>query len=175
MKKIMFSIAIIFIALFVFIETASAVWVWTPEKKKWENPKYATKDTPKLQFELAMSYLNASDYKGALREFKRLISTYPNSEFAPESQYFVGLCYQKQEAYYEAFLAYQKVIETYPYSERVDQIIVEQYNIGKIFYDGYKSKLLGFSIVPSIDKAIEVFSKVTENSPYGKNAASAQY
>jgi len=163
------------VVLFLFTQSASALWIWTPQTKKWENPKNAPKDTPKAQFEFAMGFFNKSNYSKAQDEFRRLLKSYPKSEFAPEAQYFVGLCYQKLENYYEAFKAYQKVIETYPYSERVDQIIVEQYNIGKIFYGGYKSKILGMAIVPSVDKAIEVFSKIVENSVYGKFADSAQY
>jgi len=163
------------VVLFVFAESASAVWIWTPKTKKWENPKNTAKDTPKAQFEFATGFFNNANYNRAQAEFRRLLKSYPNSEFAPESQYYVGLCYQKMEKYYEAFQAYQKVIETYPYSERIDQIIAEQYNIGKIFYDGYKSKILGMAILPSIDKAIDVFSKVVENSAYGKHADAAQY
>lgn len=175
MRKFFIVFSVLFSLFFIFVESAGAVWIWTPKTKKWENPKYAAKDTPKLQFELAMSFFNAGNYKRAQAEFRRLLKAYPNSEFAPEAQFYVGLCYQNQEQYYEAFGAYQKVIETYPYSERVDQLIAEQYKIGKIFYDGYKSKLLGIAIVPSTDKAIEVFAKVAENSPYGKYADSAQY
>ena len=175
MKKRIFLAALAFVALFVFVDTAGAVWIWTPKTKKWENPKYATKDTPKLQFEFAMSYFNAGDYKNTQKEFKKLLKAYPNSEFAPEAQFYLGASHQKLEEYYGAFLAYQKVIETYPYSERVDQIIAEQFAVGKIFYEGYKSKILGMAILPSTDKAIEVFSKVVENSPYGKYAPEAQY
>jgi len=168
-------ICIIAAALFFIAESASAVWIWTPQTKKFENPKYTAKDTPKAQFEFAMGFFNSSNYNRAQAEFRRLLKAYPKSEFAPEAQYYVGLCYQKMENYYEAFKAYQKVIETYPYSERVDQIIAEQYNIGKMFYDGYKSKVLGMAIFPSTDRAVEVFSKVVENSSYGKYADSAQY
>lgn len=166
------AIALVFL---LFANSASAVWVWTPKTKKWENPKHEAKDTPKAQFEFATGFFNNSNYKRAQAEFKRLLKAYPNSEFAPESEYYTGLCLEKQEKYYEAFQAYQKVIETYPYSERVDQVIEKQYNIGKIFYEGHKSKILGMAIVPSVDKAIEVFGKVVENSAYGKYADSAQY
>lgn len=162
-------------SLLFFVQSANAVWIWTPKTKKWENPKNEAKDTPKLQFEFAMSFFNNANYNRAQAEFRRLLKAYPNSEFAPEAQYYAGLSLEKQEKYYEAFQAYQKVIETYPYSERVDQIIENQYNIGKIYYDGYKSKILGFAILPSIDKAVEVFTKVVENSAYGKLADSAQY
>src|SRR3989338_7099830 len=112
-------IMVVLMVFFIFTESASAVWMWTPKTKKWENPKYATKDTPKAQFEYALGFFNPGDYKSSQREFKRLIKAYPNSEFAPEAQFYAGLCFQKQEEYYQAFLAYQKVIETYPYSERV--------------------------------------------------------
>ncbi len=175
MKKAAAIIASIIIALLVSANAGYAAWVWSSDTKRWENPKYAVRDTPKAQFELGMSYFNGSNYKAALSEFKKLIKSYPNSEFASQAQYFIGLCYQKTEDYYQAFLAYQKVIEVYPYNEKADQIIEEQFNMAKLFYDGYKSKLLGFAIVPSIDKAIEIFSKVVENAPYGKNADSAQY
>ena len=162
--------------IFLFLaEPASAVWIWAPKTKKWENPKYEAKDTPKAQFEFAMSFFNNSNYSRAQAEFRRLLKAYPNSEFASESQYYAGLCLEKQEKYYEAFQAYQKAIETYPYSERVDNVLEKQYNIGKVFYDGYKLKILGLAIVPSIDKAIEVFGKVVENSAYGKYADSAQF
>lgn len=173
--KDIFALGIFLVLIIGIIKEASAVWVWTPQTKQWKNPKYAPKDTPKAQFEVAISQFNAGNYKEALREFRRLIKYYPNSEFAPEAQYYIGLCLYKEEAYYEAFGAYQKVIETYPYNERVDQIIGEQYNIGKIFYDGYKSKLLGIAFLPSFDKAVEVFSKVVENAPYGKGADRALY
>ena len=161
---------------FLFLaEPAGAVWIWTPKTKKWENPRNEAKDTPKAQFEFAMSFFNSAHYDRAQAEFRRLLKAYPNSEFAPEVQYYVGLCLEKKEDYYEAFQAYQKVIEAYPYSERVDQIIAEQYNIGKMFYEGYKSRFLGLAIVPSTDKAIDIFGKVVENSAYGKYADSAQY
>lgn len=166
----------IFILIFLFFaEPACAVWIWTPKTKRWENPRNEAKDTPKAQFEFATGFFNSGHYDRAQSEFRRGLKSYPNSEFAPESQYYVGLCLEKLENYYEAFQAYQKVIEAYPYSERVDQIIAEQYNIGKMFYDGYKSKFLGMAILPSVDKAIEVFGKVVENSAYGKYADSAQY
>jgi outer membrane protein assembly factor BamD len=175
MRKVLLYLVLALLMLLIGAESASAVWVWTPETKKWENPKNAVRDTPKAQFELGMSYYNAGDYKASQREFKKLLKVYPNSEFAPDAQYYLGASHQKQEEYYEAFLAYQKVIETYPYSEKIDQIIAEQYAIGKIFYEGYKSKILGMAILPSTDKAIEVLGKVVENSPYGKYADSAQY
>ncbi len=116
MRKFFIVFSVFFSLFFIFVESTGAVWIWTPKTKKWENPKYAVKDTPKLQFELAMSFFNAGNYKRAQAEFRRLLKAYPNSEFAPEAQFYVGLCYQNQEQYYEAFSAYQRVIETYPYS-----------------------------------------------------------
>jgi len=122
-----------------------------------------------------MSFYNGAKYKKAQNQFRRLIKKFPNSKFASEAQYYIGLCYQAEEEYYKEFSSYQKLIESYPYSERIDEIVTRQYEIGKIFYDGYKSRVLGIAILPSTDRAIEVFEKVAENAPYGPDADKALY
>jgi len=48
-------------------------WVWTPESGKWENPKYAAKDTPEEQFKYAMSFYKTGNLSLSLKEFKKLI------------------------------------------------------------------------------------------------------
>ena len=84
---------------------ARAYWVWTPETGKWVNPKYAVKDTPKEQFEWAMSFYEIKDHKRGISEFKKLVENYPRSEYAPKSQYYIGLSLEDLGNYYESFLA----------------------------------------------------------------------
>jgi len=152
-----------------------AFWVWTPKSGEWTNPTNKPRGTPKEQFEWAMSYYNKAEYAKARKECAKLIKKYPNSEFASEAQFYIGMCYHAQEEYYKAFLAYQKLIDSYPYTDRVDEVIAKQYEIGKTFHDGYKSKLLGMAIVPSTERAIEVFEKIVENAPYSEYADKALY
>lgn len=161
--------------IFVFHSPSSAYWIWSPKTGKFINPAYAVKDTPNEQMDWAMGLYDSEDYKRAISEFEKLIENYPNSTHAPQAQYYIGRSYEGMEDYYQAFLAYQKTIDKYPYSEKVDDVIERQYKIGSMFLEGQKAKILGMKILPAVDKAAEILSKVVENAPYGRYADLAQY
>ena len=148
-------------------------WVWTPESGKWENPKYAAKDTPEEQLEYAMNFYKERNLKASLMAFKKLIKHYPLSKEASTAQYYIGRIMEDLEKPYEAFQAYQKVIDLYPYTEFVDEVIEREFKIGELFFSGEKIRILGPLKVPAKDKAIEIFKTVTDNAPYGKYASPA--
>jgi outer membrane assembly lipoprotein YfiO len=150
-------------------------WVWTPESGKWENPKYAAKDTPEEQLVHAETYYKAGNSKAALKEFKKLVKHYPLSKEAPTAQYYIGRIMEDLGKPYDAFKAYQKVIDLYPYTEHVDEVIEREYEIGKLFFYGEKINVLGPLKVPAKDKAVEIFKAVTDNAPYGKYAEPAMH
>ena len=150
-----------------------AYWVWTPESGKWENPKYAARDTPEEQLEYAMAFYKEGNFKTCLREFKKLIKYYPLSKEAPSAQYYIGRIMEELDKPYDAFKAYQKVIDLYPYTELVDDVIEREYKIGEMFFSGKKLTIMGPWKVPAKDKAIEIFKMVADNAPYGKYADKA--
>jgi len=172
MKKT--AMAVIFI-LYVLTGPAFGYWIWTPESGKWENPKYAAKDTPEDQIAYARKFYEAKNLKDALREFKKLLKYYPLSKEAPVAQYYAGRIMEDLDNPYEAFKAYQKVIDTYPYTELVDDVIEREYKIADAFFSGKKIKIVGKWQIPAKDKAIEIFKAVADNSPYGKYADLAKY
>jgi len=145
-------------------------WIWTPESGKWENPKYAAKDTPEEQMQYAMSYYDVKNFKAAIKEFKRLIKHYPLAKEAPTAQYYIGRIMEEADNPYMAFKAYQKVIDLYPYTELVDEVIEREFNLGTMFFEGKKFKVLGPLSIPAKDKAIEILKTVSDNAPYGKYA-----
>ncbi len=153
---------------------AEAFWIWTPETGKWINPKYAVKDTPKEQFDYAYSLYTQGDYKRAINEFQKLITHYKLSKFAPEAQYYLGASYQNQGELYRAFQNYQKGIETYPGNVRVEETLKRQYEIGELFFQGRKQKVLGMELLPAQAKAVEIFETIVKNAPYGKYAPLSQ-
>lgn len=171
MKRI-FIMLIIFISL--AIVPAYPYWIWTPKTGKWVNPKTAVKPTPKEQFDFAKGLYELKNYEEAKREFKKLLKNYAKSFEASESQYYLGLIEEAQGNLYEAYQAYQKVIEKYPFSERINEIIEREYKIGEAFMSGEKRKAMGVTL-PVENPAIEIFSKVIENSTYGPKAPAAQY
>jgi outer membrane protein assembly factor BamD len=156
------------------ISPSYAYWIWTPKTGKWVNPKAAPKSSPQGQCEYAKAFYDNKKYEDAKREFKKLIKAYPKAAEAAEGQYYLGLIEETQGNLYEAFKAYQKVIDKYPFSERIQQIIEREYKIGDIFTSGAKRKALGITL-PVENPAIEIFTKVVDNSTYGPLAPKAQY
>jgi len=171
MKRIILSLVILFS---LSLNTAYPYWIWTPKTGKWINPKTAPKPTPKGQFEYSMAFYNEKKYEDAKREFKKLIKNYPKSFEASESQYYLGLTEEAQGNLYEAYQAFQKVIDKYPFSERIQEIIEREYKIAEAFISGEKRKALGLTL-PVENPAIEILTKVVENSTYGPLAPKAQY
>ncbi|MDP2940661.1 MAG: tetratricopeptide repeat protein [Candidatus Omnitrophota bacterium] len=149
-------------------------WIWTPKTGKWINPKTTVKPNPKAQFAYAKEFYDSKGYEDAIREFKKLLKAYPKSFEASEGQYYLGLIEEARGNLYEAFKAYQKVIDKYPFSERIQEIIEREYKIGETFTSGEKRKALGLAL-PVENPAIEIFTKVIENSSYGPLAPKAQY
>ena len=153
---------------------AYSYWIWTPKTGKWVNPKTEVKATPKDQFEFAKAFFDSKNFEEAKREFRKLLDKFPKSQEAAEGQYYFGLIEETQGNLYEAYLAYQKVIDKYPFSERISEIIEREYKIGEAFMSGEKRKALGVTL-PVENPALEIFTKVVENSTFGPIASKAQY
>jgi len=171
MRRIILSFCVIFA---LSVNTCYAFWIWTPKTGKWVNPKNVAKDSPKAQFDYAKGFYDGKKYADALREFKKLLKAYPKSFEASESQYYLGLVEEEQDNLYEAYVAYQRVIDKYPFSERIKEIIEKEYKIAEKFIAGYKRKALGI-VLPVENPAIEILTKVVENSTYGPLAPKAEY
>jgi len=153
----------------------TAYWVWTPETKKFINPKYAVKDSPKEQFNWAMSFFEAKDYQRASIEFKKLTRQYEYSSYASKSQYYMGLSYEMMGKFYTAFLNYQKAIDNYPHIEDLEAIIAKELEIADIYMTKSNPKIFGADIMTSYDRSAEIYRKVVDNAPFGRLADEAQF
>lgn len=163
-----------FISLGLSVNPAYPYWIWTPKTGKWINPKSMPKPTPKEQFDFAKAFYDEKKYEDAKREFKKLLKKYPRSFEASESQYYLGLTEEAQGNLYEAYQAFQKVIDKYPFSERIQEVIEREYGLAERFMTGEKRKSMGVTL-PVENPAIEIFTKVVENSSFGPLASKAQY
>jgi len=160
-------------AVFLFSQTAFGYWIWTPESKKWTNPKNAPKESPQEQLRFALGYFEIKDYETAYNEFKKLVKYYPDALEAPEAQYYMGRSLEEMGKLYEAFQAYQKVIDKYPFTERTDDILQQEYIVAQKLLD-FRQNVIGFNFTGE-NAALEIFRKVIENAPYGKFASASQY
>jgi len=168
-------VSLILAFLFVSPNIGFGYWVWSPEQGKFINPQSQIEDAADEQFKFSLSLYKENNLKRAEEEFENLIKQFPSSILAAESFYYKALIHQANADFYKAFKDYQKIIEKYPQSERVDEVVEKQYDIGNLYMGGTKEKFLGFRVVPSIKRAIEVFSKIVETSPYSAYGDKAQY
>lgn len=160
-------------AVFLFSRTAFAYWIWTPETKRWTNPKWAAKESPQEQLKFAMGYFEIKDYQTAYNEFKKLLKYYPDAVESPEAQFYMGRSLEEMGKLYEAFQAFQKVIDKYPFTERTEDVLKQQYIVSQKLLD-FRSNVIGINFTGE-NAALECFRKVIENAPYGKYAAASQY
>lgn len=174
-NKRILSVSVMLITSFLCACEVYPYWIWTPETKKFVNPKYAPKDSPKEQFDYAMGFYNSKDYKKAAAEFEKLIKHYEYSEFAANSQYYIGLCFENMGKLFVAYQNYQKALDNYPHNEKIDEIIAREFNIAGIYAGKANPKLMGVNIMTSLDRAAEIYKKVVENAPYGRFADEAQF
>ena len=174
MKKCVLALLIAAILLAQSTE-AVAFWVWSPKTNKFTDPKNTPLDNPDRQFQWAMKFFEGKDYKRAAEEFTSLTKTFKDSSLAPEAQYYIGRSHEAAGRLFPAFTAYQKTIDVYPFTKRTDEIIERQFDIGNMFFEKHRGTLMGKEIMTDLTRAVEVFNKVRDNSPFGEYADRAQY
>lgn len=158
-------------ALSFFAESVSeAFWVFTPRDKKFVNPKYAPKDTPREQFDWAMQFFEEGNFERAAEEFKRLVESYKDSDMAPEAQYYAGRSYEEQGKYWFAFQSYKQTIDNYPYTRRLNEILERAYNIAGILDNMETSRLMGMELSLNMERSAEIYGKIVETSPFSRLA-----
>jgi len=175
LRKISLFLCVFLAGIILSSSFSYAFWVWTPKGEGAVNPKFATKDSPREQFDWAMRFFEQGDFNQAAEEFARLTKQYPDSVLAPEAQYYAGRSYEELGKYYFAFQNYQKTVEIYPYTKRMEEIIEREYNIANIFQSKETSKLMNVELSEALTRAVDVYGKVVENSPFGEYADKALY
>ncbi|MFH0796947.1 MAG: tetratricopeptide repeat protein [Candidatus Omnitrophota bacterium] len=167
MKKTLF---LAISVLILFPSFSSAYWEWTPQARRWINPKYAAKETPEAQFAWAEEYVIKRDYSTAIRKLEQLIQVFPNSPLAARTQYRMGELYQMAGDWEKAFKAYQKVVNNYPGSEFVTSAISRQFSIG----EAQTAKESGRFSFLRTDHS-EILGEVVDSAPYAPEAEKALY
>jgi outer membrane protein assembly factor BamD len=131
--------------------------------------------TAKEQLIVAQDAFDKNDYALALRAARRVVKTWPLSDYAPQSQYLVGRCYQENGSSERAFKEYQKLLEKYPKSVNYDEVLKRQYEIADRFLAGEWFRLWGYiPAFPSMEKTAGLYESIVKNGPYSAIAPQAQ-
>jgi outer membrane protein assembly factor BamD len=131
--------------------------------------------TPQEQLQIAKGLQAAKNSGDAITAYRRLVRRWPTSIAAEEGYIGLAECLSATDYHYKAFLEYQNLITKYPGSKHIDLALQRQFDIGKLFLNGTKHKVWGLRWFAGYDKAVEVFTQVAKNAPYGKIGPEAQF
>ena len=157
------------------ITAAEASWIWSPEIGKWINPKKIAKDTPEEQYDWALQFFNQKDWDRSIEEFEKLTTAFPTSRLAAEGVYYSGQAYEQKDDTAKAADAYQKLVDRYPYSDRIKDAMRREFEIANELAAGGKVKMLGVAVLPGQEKALELYTHIVKNAPYGSFGDQAQF
>ncbi len=110
------------ITIYVFLLMAVssfAYWEWTPQTRRWINPKYAVKDTAEEQFAWAEQFRAKGNIEKAINEHRKLLKHFSESEYAPESCFILGEIFKERGDTKKAFDYFERITNSYPGSPRV--------------------------------------------------------
>ncbi|MDI6786610.1 MAG: tetratricopeptide repeat protein, partial [bacterium] len=140
------------------------------KQKAWHIFKKIVRDSTnskfadKAQYKLGEYYADSTtvwdnDYKQAIREYKKIIEKYPDSELCSNAQLKIGDCYRWLDDYHQAIKEYERVIEDYPATQ---ETIIAQRSIG-----------ISYGALKDYEKAIDAYQKILNKFPKTQEAGLA--
>jgi len=148
-----------------------------PSQQGRQAPVANAKVTPDDQasFDLAKSYDESGASQQAVAAYRQFIKGSPASPLASKAQYRIAELLESAGDYSKAFDAYQTLITRYPDTPEFEKSVTRQVLIANAFLAGRKLKFFGLEIVPSTDRAEQMFDSIIKNAPFSKNAPVAQF
>ncbi|MFZ4775444.1 MAG: tetratricopeptide repeat protein [Terrimicrobiaceae bacterium] len=161
----------------VFLSALMPAFGQNPSQQPRSAPTASTKVSPAEQesFDLAKSYDESGATQQAIAAYKDFIKGSPVSPLASRAQYRIAELLEATGDLSKAFDAYQTLITRYPDTPEFEKSVSKQVLIANEFLAGRKLKFFGLEIVPSTDRAEQMFSSILKNAPFSKNAPIAQF
>ena len=161
----------------VFLLAMASVFGQNPGQHGKPSPSPAVKVSPNDQaaFDLAKNCDESGATQQAIAAYKQFINIAPASPLASKAQYRIAELFESAGELSKAFDAYQTLITRYPDTPEFEKSVTKQVLIANAFLGGRKLKFFGLEIVPSTDRAEQMFSSIIKNAPFSKNAAVAQF
>ncbi|GEM_PF-360230 len=174
-QSILRSVSLVLVCTLASVSPGQAFWVWSPETGKFVNPEGAVQDTPDDQYRYAMAVYGEGDREQAIKELEHLLKHYPGAQIAPEVQLKLTILLEEAQEFKKAFENYKSLLKNYPQFEQADEVIRREYDLGHIFLNGLRRKVMGVPILPSVPLAVEVFQHIVDTAPFSAYGSQAQF
>jgi outer membrane protein assembly factor BamD len=170
-------LSLLAVACIAFPARSPAPVVFRPhEKVKYVNPgEEEISGNAQELFNVAQSAERDGKAGRALKAYRKIVAKYPRSSLAPGAQFQVARLLEDRGDYLKAADAYRELVERFPRSPQFEEAIEKQFQIGDMYMQGKKLKVLGLAIFSSLDRSVEIFAAIIRTAPYGKYTARAQF
>ena len=118
---------------------------------------------------------NSGQLSAALKVFRQIVKSSELTAAAPKAQLHIGRILERQNDPDGAVKAYKEYAAKYPRGTDFDLVIQSQFNIGKAYLGGRKTRVL--LVVPRrpYERAKEVFEEIVKKAPFHRLAPMAQF
>ena len=123
----------------------------------------------------ADALVSSGDNEKAITTYRFIAKTYPKSKQAPEAQFKLAKQLNNKGQLDSAFKEYEGLLKKYPQTPNFEESVADQINIANAYLKGLKVKFLGIPMVPSMERAEEMYTSILKVSPYSKHAAITQF
>ncbi len=154
----------------VTIRQGEGVTYTAPGNEEVPNQKDA-----QAQYDNALAKETNGDIGSAIAGYRKTVRRFPKSSVAPSAQYKIGELLEKRDNLDDASTAYETLIRKYPHSTDFNHSLEGEFRIGTAYLEGRRQKVLGVPTLPSRDRAIAIFSIITNNAPFSRYAPSAEF
>jgi len=123
----------------------------------------------------ADSFADSGDSEKAITVYRYVARTYPKSNEAPKAQFRLAKQLRQNGDFEAAFKEYQTLLQRYPQTPDFESAVSEQIEIANAFLKGKRVKFLGIPMVPSMERAEEMYTSILKTAPYSKHAPITQF
>lgn len=127
------------------------------------------------QLAAADALADSGETEKAVSTYRYIARNYPSSKEAPTAQYKLAKQLHEKGDFEAAFKEYQNLLIKYPQAPNFEESVANEIAIANEFLKGRKVKFLGLKLVPSMEKAEEMYAAILKVSPYSKHAAVTQF
>jgi len=127
------------------------------------------------QLAAADAFVDSGEIDKAITTYRFVAKSYPKSTEAPKAQFKLAKQLNKKGQFEAAFKEYQTLLQKYPQTPNFEEAVADQITIANNFLKGMKVKFLGIPMVPSMEKAEEMYVAILKAAPYSKHAAITQF
>lgn len=127
------------------------------------------------QLAAADGFADSGDLDKAITTYRYIAKSAPGSKEAPSAQYRLAKQLHNKGEFESAFKEYQNLIKNYPQTPDFEQSVADQIEIANAFLKGRRVKMLGLRLMPSMEKAEEMYTAILKSAPYSKHAPVTQF